>query len=210
VPLKLQYYHTRLATGDDAAWIRRRSRKACAERSGRRGSAAFPCGAIHHTHHIHHMTTARIADARTGARKTRRQARTFGPPETATTSRCPAPERITSREPRVSHSGGSTTHSVYRPPPAHICRQAASRKESRVRGFVTDSHCASRASASAQRLPVGSYVHSEGHLQPGFLGQSEDAVRTDLEDNLFPARESDRDGSNLWRCDPTADKQSGR
>src|SRR6266705_393499 len=32
-------------------------------------SAAFPCGGIHHTHHIHHMPTARIADARMGARK---------------------------------------------------------------------------------------------------------------------------------------------
>jgi poly-gamma-glutamate capsule biosynthesis protein CapA/YwtB (metallophosphatase superfamily) len=29
VPLKLDYCHTRIATGDDAAWIRRRFRKAC-------------------------------------------------------------------------------------------------------------------------------------------------------------------------------------
>jgi poly-gamma-glutamate capsule biosynthesis protein CapA/YwtB (metallophosphatase superfamily) len=31
VPLELDYCHTRLARGDDAAWIRRRFRKACAE-----------------------------------------------------------------------------------------------------------------------------------------------------------------------------------
>ncbi len=31
VPLKLDYCHTRLADGDDAAWIRRRFREACAE-----------------------------------------------------------------------------------------------------------------------------------------------------------------------------------
>jgi poly-gamma-glutamate synthesis protein (capsule biosynthesis protein) len=30
VPLRLDYCHTRLATGDDAAWIRRRFREACA------------------------------------------------------------------------------------------------------------------------------------------------------------------------------------
>jgi poly-gamma-glutamate synthesis protein (capsule biosynthesis protein) len=30
VPLKLEYCHTRLAVGDDAAWIRRRFRGACA------------------------------------------------------------------------------------------------------------------------------------------------------------------------------------
>jgi Bacterial capsule synthesis protein PGA_cap len=31
VPLKLEYCHTRLARGDDAAWIRRRFRDACAK-----------------------------------------------------------------------------------------------------------------------------------------------------------------------------------
>jgi hypothetical protein len=30
VPLKLEFAHTRLADGDDAAWVRRRFRKACA------------------------------------------------------------------------------------------------------------------------------------------------------------------------------------
>lgn len=31
VPLALDYCHTRLADGDDAAWVRRRFRRACAE-----------------------------------------------------------------------------------------------------------------------------------------------------------------------------------
>jgi poly-gamma-glutamate synthesis protein (capsule biosynthesis protein) len=31
VPLKLEYAFTRLARGDEAAWIRRRFREACAE-----------------------------------------------------------------------------------------------------------------------------------------------------------------------------------
>jgi poly-gamma-glutamate synthesis protein (capsule biosynthesis protein) len=30
LPLKLEYCHTRLAAGEDAAWLRRRFRSACA------------------------------------------------------------------------------------------------------------------------------------------------------------------------------------
>jgi hypothetical protein len=30
IPLKLEFAHTRLADGDDAAWVRRGFRKACA------------------------------------------------------------------------------------------------------------------------------------------------------------------------------------
>src|SRR6266540_2042479 len=56
-------------------------------------SAAFPCGGIHHTHHIHHMPTARIADARMGARKTRRHARIFGHPKSPWKAPSPAPVR---------------------------------------------------------------------------------------------------------------------
>jgi hypothetical protein len=54
-------------------------------------SAAFPCGGIHPTHHIHHMPAARIADARTGARKTRRQARIFGHPKSPPHRGAPLP-----------------------------------------------------------------------------------------------------------------------
>jgi hypothetical protein len=56
-----------------------------------RVSAAFPCGGIHHTHHIHHMPTAWIADARM-ALENAPPRKNLRPPESATTSRCPAPE----------------------------------------------------------------------------------------------------------------------
>ena len=40
LPLKLEYCHTRLATGDDVAWMRRRFRAACADpRHHRRGGS---------------------------------------------------------------------------------------------------------------------------------------------------------------------------